>query len=265
MAEMKRRQITRGFTLIELLVVVAIIAVLVSILMPSLGMARMQAKTVQCGSHLRTIGLAMTGFSMENDGRLPGSAVMTGSVAWYRILNAEYFGKTVYSADYNNTMIQPMSGSMGSNFGKPLGSYPKAIFCPLFEPDKVNYPRCYMMNSDANGGETGLYALPLTLEAAKMRDNGYVSYSLGAKMSMFNNDQFLVTETHRNRDTVKAVTPYGVLAADVAPMGSYGSGFFMFRHSKDGRMANALFFDGRVEVLTPKSECNTRRRLSLGY
>ena len=61
----------RGFTLIELLVVVAIIAVLISILLPALGAARTQAKMTVCASRLHEIGTALYCYLAEWNGRVP--------------------------------------------------------------------------------------------------------------------------------------------------------------------------------------------------
>ena len=66
---MKRTR--KAFTLIELLVVVAIIALLVSILMPALGRAKEMAKRVQCGAHCHDLGIANAIYQNENRGSNP--------------------------------------------------------------------------------------------------------------------------------------------------------------------------------------------------
>ncbi len=55
-----------GFTLIELLVCVAIIAILVSLLLPALGHARLHAKVVRVHADLRQIGTVLEAYAMDN-------------------------------------------------------------------------------------------------------------------------------------------------------------------------------------------------------
>ena len=59
---------TNGFTLIELLVVVAIIALLVSILLPALDEARELSKQTVCAVNLHGLATANSIYAADNDG-----------------------------------------------------------------------------------------------------------------------------------------------------------------------------------------------------
>jgi prepilin-type N-terminal cleavage/methylation domain-containing protein len=61
----------KGFTLIELLVVISIIALLMSILIPALGRAKSQAKTIICQSNLHQWCLVFLMYTSDNKGLFP--------------------------------------------------------------------------------------------------------------------------------------------------------------------------------------------------
>ncbi len=73
---LKRRSIRPrfAFTLVELLVVIGIIALLISVLLPSLAAARRSAKSVTSLSNLRQLGIGLVQYRIENKGYYPVAA-----------------------------------------------------------------------------------------------------------------------------------------------------------------------------------------------
>src|SRR5688572_13359094 len=68
----------RGFTLVELLVVIGIIALLIGILLPTLGKARASAATAKCAANLRSVGQGMAMYLAENKQTFPASYLYRG-------------------------------------------------------------------------------------------------------------------------------------------------------------------------------------------
>jgi prepilin-type N-terminal cleavage/methylation domain-containing protein/prepilin-type processing-associated H-X9-DG protein len=98
---------TRGFTLVELLVVVGIIAVLISLLLPSLAGARRAANATKCMSNMRQLGMGIVGFVNERDGYLPNAwqnaspAMRWDGSAWVTVSGEDWgFRNPMWGWDY---------------------------------------------------------------------------------------------------------------------------------------------------------------------
>ena len=65
----------RAFSLIELLVVMAIISLVLGILLPVTGRARLQAKVLVVNAELKDIGLALEAYSLDHEGAYPPTRV----------------------------------------------------------------------------------------------------------------------------------------------------------------------------------------------
>ena len=73
---------TGGFTLVELLVVVSIIALLLAMLLPALGAARVLAKDVVCMTNTRQQAMATRAYTNDFQGFLPAFRIHPDSGDW---------------------------------------------------------------------------------------------------------------------------------------------------------------------------------------
>lgn len=72
-----------GFTLIDILVSIAIIAVLIGLLLPSLAMVRSASEKVVCASNIRQAGLGLHMYAMDNGDYLPLSTFSSGNGSYW--------------------------------------------------------------------------------------------------------------------------------------------------------------------------------------
>ncbi|MDA3963583.1 MAG: type II secretion system protein [Planctomycetota bacterium] len=96
-----RTSTRNGFTLIELLVVISIIAVMVGLLLPAIGMARSSANSLICQNNQRQMMIAAVVYADDNEDRLPGIGYGKNYYHWTSSL-APYLEKYYVWDDASN-------------------------------------------------------------------------------------------------------------------------------------------------------------------
>lgn len=128
MCKLKKTSL-KGFTLIELLVVISIIALLLSILIPSLATAREAARVIVCKGNLRTMAQAARLYGMANKDAIPSAT----REVW--ILSGFYEeGASQYYA-YLDDRYEKNAGPVGLGYlatSKLIANDSDIFFCPSF-------------------------------------------------------------------------------------------------------------------------------------
>lgn len=126
----------KKFTLLELLIVIAIIGILLTLLMPSLGKARYQGRKAVCASNIRQSGNGLLLSVKNNDGKFPD--------VQNHHQNAPYTTRVAYWTNTGKWY------NLGKTYKEGYMSSGEAFYCPQNEINgltKFSFP----YNSDANG------------------------------------------------------------------------------------------------------------------
>jgi len=132
----------KGFTLMELLVVISIIALLMSILMPTLGKAKKQARSTVCMVNIKQWATIFASYAAENKDKFP----------------YESFDASTGIADYWMSVLENYYGNQGDFRCCPeatknrWGQRPEDIFDPLYDATSDWPSRLPYGNAEATWG-----------------------------------------------------------------------------------------------------------------
>ncbi len=124
----------KTFTLIELLVVIAIIAVLASLLLPTLKRARESARRIQCLANQRSMHMLAMVYAADSDGYMPGGSypIIGPMMAGGYKDDGDPAGRVTFLRDYLNCTMG-LSNTWLNGGSWYIESANPVMFCPSGE------------------------------------------------------------------------------------------------------------------------------------